>query len=1201
MRHIFLNLCAIVASLVGAQSGFGMPEAIDGRTASAWKAEPGWSPGKAAARHGVTDRDGWLEFSAGGGIMTWTIRPTAAQLAGGHRHVLLRYRAEGLAATGDYLLIARDGSPDWRHYLMQKMIVADGAEHVIGVDLMGFLPPDNIEQFALRLTPAPSSDARLLARIEFSEKLPEGAKVVGSIPVERKTFRIEAESLDFTAAPSWLPKNASADFRAEKTVVGQRLRAAGEGLSMRWTVAKPPAVDVATMPSFALRYRATGDFASGGYVLQGYVTGAQGKRESAHPMNPSDVDADGRWHVFRGKMEFRGRLETLALGVDCGGGPAEIEIDWLAFQSEPFLLPVSEELEFDVRSSAWSRGEGGFETLPPAQREGAGMGAVALARFGFGEWFSSRHITVGGIPFEVPEGIGTMAATGIIEEEAVTLATPECRPARELLLLIAATFPEREQFVHWQRESPLRVLTEPERLMLELEYRDGHREELLPIHGAKHIHGIGHGVAVYGIPLREDASLRRVALHDRMRNSGFAILGATLNRDHRRIQDPPTPPLDYTPATKAATAPAEFRFETDKGLSWGTIDSAMFGGPVPLKGQPVFSLKIDGRETTSAEWRVEKSARQDDGSFEAECSWLEGEMSLRARFMARRIDARSVILSLDMRNAGKAPVTGTLYFPKLSGLALGSVDDTWYLGGRTGCVINRLPCAWRDEIGETHALQLDGFFNPRMGAGIALMPRDLEGIFRWYHLGKDAQGGNYALEFLPETVAPDQGWSCVPVLIAAVPGDWREQVAIYKEWLSTWYRPAVVRKPWFSRVFGFPSYCPTQPFTRPVDERVDLMGQTKRIEEALGCRDYIHLFGWAITPEHGHWGAYDEYHQLGGLPRFVENVRKSQASGVPVGLYLDGYLVSTRAVKPAKEKVERWAIHTPDGKMLYHQNYDAHSMCPYVPAWREHLTAAYRRVANEVRPDGMYVDEFGKNMVSRICHAKDHGHPSPMGMSPGEWVLTRDIRAAVPSNIVLYCEYVPNDIMCQHLDGAFGHTALHGHRDGYDRFSPHYLNLQRFVQPDFKVFELIYYAPLKNGNWSLLKYPFFNGEGYYLTSAYPDADARSREFLSKAMRIQRTHADAFGSNDVEPLIPTMAPGLFANRFTGPKETVWTLLNANHRGLKGELLAVSHRPDATYRDAWADKPIPASVRDGTATLSLEIGPRAVGCIVAESGK
>jgi len=62
--------------------------------------------------------------------------------------------------------------------------------------------------------------------------------------------------------------------------------------------------------------------------------------------------------------------------------------------------------------------------------------------------------------------------------------------------------------------------------------------------------------------------------------------------------------------------------------------------------------------------------------------------------------------------------------------------------------------------------------------------------------------------------------------------------------------------------------------------------------------------------------------------------------------------------------------------------------------------------------------------------------------------------------------------------------------------------------------------------------------------------------------------------------------------------VWTLCNANPRTLRGEVIAVPHREGATYRDLWHDRPVEARVEGGQAYLSVEIGPRDVGCVAQE---
>jgi hypothetical protein len=513
-------------------------------------------------------------------------------------------------------------------------------------------------------------------------------------------------------------------------------------------------------------------------------------------------------------------------------------------------------------------------------------------------------------------------------------------------------------------------------------------------------------------------------------------------------------------------------------------------------------------------------------------------------------------------------------------------------------VINKTPCDFRNETGEEHSLPVDGFFNPSLGAGVCFMPRDFDGVFRWYHVGKNETGGSYALEFLPQTVKPGEKWQCVPVVVAVLPGDWRDQWRVYRDWVKSWFKPLVPRKQWFREVFSFADYSPRARKGTPLDRTVGFLALAQRREARLpGSTDYLHLFGWAITDEYGHWGAYDHYDQLGGKERFVKEVRRCQEAGIPVGLYLDCYLVSTKSDKPPKEDVEKWSVRKEDGAMLYHEQYDAHSMCPYVLGWRNYLTAVYQRVAHDIKPSGMYLDEYGKCMTSRICYSRNHGHPAPMGMCSGEWILTKQIRQAVPPEIATYCEYVPADVACQFIDGAFGHVPLYGHRDGYDKIAPHYVNLQRFAIPDFKTFQLIYYTPLRNGNWFLLKYPFFDGDGYYLTDAEMEGyDEHARAFLARVFKIQHEHKDAFTSADVEPLVQTELPGLYVNRFSTPKKNVWTLFNANYRSLRGNLLVLPQRPGARYFDAWNEKPIQAEVKDGAAHVPIELGPRGVGCVV-----
>ncbi|MEW6354765.1 MAG: DUF6259 domain-containing protein [Planctomycetota bacterium] len=1174
-------------------------EPIDGRSAERWKPEPGWAPGREAESFAVKDNDGRLEFSLSGknSLMTWTLQPSPEEMKYEPRYLVLTYRADNLRKEdSSYLLLMKDGSPGWRQLLLGEEMQTDGKEHAFVIDVLSYAPPEPIYQFALRIGGPDEGRGRLLMKMQFTNDPPAGIEPKSAAPVEPVKARIDFEEIEWNPSPNWTPRPPD-KHDMQKTDAAVRFHMAGQQKSMRWSAAAPKGLDIGKMPFVSIRYRARGKFALGGYAFYMSATDDKGQKVSTYPMAPGDVDGDGRWHVFHAKLGEKGLGGTMAVGVDSFSPEAEIEMDYVEYSSLPPKTPIAEMLAFEKLDAPWPKGRDGLTAL---QVSNAGMvpNHFMIPRMGIGSWFDTPHITVEGIPFQVPADPSAMLASGTVGEDKLAVALPP--DTREVLLLVAAAFPFSEMFgSSWRRPTPLRMLSEPERLTIELVYPDGTSDHMLPIHAVKSEYGVGHDIAVYAVHPSPGKSPTKLVLHDNMRNACFGVLGVTVNAGQPKFREPDIQTIWYPPVKKPAAAEATVSFKTDQGLTWDKIESPMLGGAVDLAGRPVFHLTLtngeEKKELPSSKWTVADVAR-DGASLSATATYTEGNVSLRAMFHVKHQPPSGAMLSLEISNTGDGPVTGTLLFPFVEGLKIGSLEETWYFCGRRGGVINRAPCYWRDEIGEGHPIQVDGFFNPTIGAGISFMPRDMEGVFRYYRVEKDETGCRYCLEFLPQTVPPGEKWMSIPVVAAVIPGDWKDQYNTYAAWTKTWYKPLVPRKDWFRKVFAFCPGSPTSKMSDPVEKRIDFVAKSGELKDAIGACDYIHLFGWAKTDQYGHWGDYDHYDAVGGMEEFVKQVRRCQDAGIPLGLYLDGYLVSTKSLKPTMDQREKWAVRTEKGEMLYHESYVAHSMCPYVPAWREYLTNVYKRVAAEVKPSGMYIDEFGRCTPSRTCYSKEHGHPSPTGMSPGERILIRQIREAIPPEIATYSEFIPCDATCRYLDGGFGHVALDGWRRGYDDDAPHYVNLHRFAFPDFKSFELIYYVPGKNGNYFLLRYPFFNGDGYYLTDACRISDEHTQAFYKNVFRVQHDHVDTFTSEDVEPMVRTEAPNLFANRFSVPAKAVWTLFNANYRTLRGRLMVVPHIEGATYADAWGGKPVDAKIEGGMAALSFEIGPRSVGCIV-----
>jgi hypothetical protein len=287
------------------------------------------------------------------------------------------------------------------------------------------------------------------------------------------------------------------------------------------------------------------------------------------------------------------------------------------------------------------------------------------------------------------------------------------------------------------------------------------------------------------------------------------------------------------------------------------------------------------------------------------------------------------------------------------------------------------------------------------------------------------------------------------------------------------------------------------------------------------------------------------------------------------------------------------AIRQQDGlPLLWPGTPTEHMMCPASLPWRQHLAETQRRVAAELEPDGLYTDQYGFLSTWKTCWSRQHGHPVPNPPLRGERDTTQAIRAAVPAAIATLTEEVPNDLHALHQDGALAYSVTFADA----RLSPHRVHLFRFLFPDFKTFQLVQYNPFTEGAWHLLKFPFFNGEGYWLHGTVPGGYCEdARLFLRDAFRVLKLYQAAFCAEDVEPLVPTLWPAIYANRFGRGDVRVWTLYNADWRTYRGPVLRIPHRRGTHYRNAFTDAAETVEESAGFAIVHTELAPRGVGCI------
>ena len=209
--------------------------------------------------------------------------------------------------------------------------------------------------------------------------------------------------------------------------------------------------------------------------------------------------------------------------------------------------------------------------------------------------------------------------------------------------------------------------------------------------------------------------------------------------------------------------------------------------------------------------------------------------------------------------------------------------------------------------------------------------------------------------------------------------------------------------------------------------------------------------------------------------------------------------------------------------------------------------------------------------------------------------MTKRVRLAVGRECVVYTEETPCDVNSQFQDGSFTYCVNTGQM-GLKAYVRVPLKLFRFAFPDFKTFEIIVCDRPTGSNVEAVKQVFFNGEGLWIQGE-PESwfTKETLEAIRKCMGLLREHRDAITSDDVEPFVPTLVGGVFANRFGSGRKVVWTLYNANPLTVRRPVLEVEHIKGARYLDLWNGREIRPRVEGGRAIISLTIGPHDVGMV------
>lgn len=584
-----------------------------------------------------------------------------------------------------------------------------------------------------------------------------------------------------------------------------------------------------------------------------------------------------------------------------------------------------------------------------------------------------------------------------------------------------------------------------------------------------------------------------------------------------------------------------------------------------------------------------------EGGFVARLSLAEPPLAVT---LSVTIEQEGLRMGLELQNAGQEAVDFKLAFPHMAGLAVSeAAADDYYFFPLGGGIIADRPALIRAGYGDHAALyQVMGLFSPALGGGLSVRADDAEGWFKtlalrkhipgeshvtddrttvtpttdefkWSNPLEPVEGVSFAYEYLRRTRGAGETFRPAAAVLSAHPGDWRVPMGAYADWArrvwefrpypsrldevvnmiaAGWgkgylfrdgkYRTDIIRHDTDCiELMSWWDWSPLGPWSTPMDRLHEIMteAEIKRWEPYFVEDPVTGEKMWNNQP--GDYKGYNE--RFGGLPAFREAIQTYRDMGALVTLYTDPFRMDD-ASEIGQAHGKEWGVMKADGE--YSRAYHVWNPCHDLPAVREWVAETMGRVMRETGAEGIRLDEYGHR--GWACFNPDHEHTfAEWGTT--EWQkataeATRMVREAMDEaapGSVLTAEHPGHDYLMQFMEGTITYdlTVL------ASPLRPLECNLQRFYFPECKPYELDH----RGADRRHMK-RFWNGVASF--GAY---------YPAPMYRIMHENRDAYASFDCEPLIPTLARLVYANRFSANGKTLYHLYNATGYTFDGPALAV----------------------------------------------
>ncbi|MBN1855286.1 MAG: hypothetical protein JW829_21325, partial [Pirellulales bacterium] len=679
------------------------------------------------------------------------------------------------------------------------------------------------------------------------------------------------------------------------------------------------------------------------------------------------------------------------------------------------------------------------------------------------------------------------------------------------------------------------------------------------------------------VPLDCDKTLRHITLVDRMQYGQIFLLGASVNTSTSPAF-PNIRPSAVVPPVRRIPAPVISPTRVHRTGDHITLENAwlrctaqMQSGPrlenlqlVPFarevlsSGSSLALISVLGDNGQAEPMQLKSSQKKTGtGGILMECCWSLADPEHELTLGMDVTDTGSIRLTPILHNRSSQPWMASLRCPEIQGCRIFDIpDDRWYLLGTVNGVLSHMPISIQREHGTHWPLPLFDLFAKQAGGGLGVYLDSWDVFPKTFKFAQSDAGTDLAIQFHDLVVPPGQSLILPPVVLMAHLGDWHDLFNAYRG-------PVADRTPSDSGkriqdIFTCRRDYPlggTGYLFDPLPRRYTPRRLAAESNQAFGGIDMIDISGWAYSLANGRVGDYLS-NDLGGLDELCRMVEQSHADGLRVGLYFEGYLLDRRS-NIAKKALPNWQMIDKDGQPLWWAGGMEFYTCPGVAAWRNALSGMIAKVAAATGADAVYVDQYGLLGPNRTCWSPDHGHPVPSHAIREERAMLQAIRHALDQktpNVAIYIEYTPPDCMMDLVDAAFDYgmsDTAPPCRHAAD------LPLYRFAFPQLASFEMISSGirpiPVEPDD---LHRCLFHGLGIWIKGrAESWYTSETKKLAQQAYRIFKDHADVFRSRHCDPMIPTLQPNLFANRFASHDQIIVTLYNAGYGTIAGDLVQI----------------------------------------------